>query len=82
MKKVKLRIDDLRVDTFETTSVLDEKGTVFGEAWSQPLQASCNGMETCADTCDPACHSNQTCEYFTCVGFVSRYGDDQLCVIC
>ncbi len=31
MNKLKLRLDDLQVDTFQTTPVQKEKGTVFGE---------------------------------------------------
>ena len=30
MNKLRLKLDDLRVDTFQTTPVQKEKGTVFG----------------------------------------------------
>ena len=82
MKKLALRMEDLQVDTFQTVSVGKEKGTVFGEAWSQPFQASCNGDETCANTCGPACVSLNTCDYFTCAGYVSRWDGEQFCVYC
>jgi hypothetical protein len=83
MKKLKLQMDDLRVETFQTASGHKEKGTVFGEVWSQPFQASCNGDDTCAGTCGTACVSNQnSCEYFTCAGYVSRWDGNQFCVYC
>ncbi|SOD03025.1 hypothetical protein SAMN05216486_10745 [bacterium JGI 053] len=82
MKKLELRMEDLRVDTFQTVPTDKEKGTVFGQAWSQPLQASCNGDDTCAGTCGPACVSLNTCDYFTCPGYVSRWDGNQFCVYC
>ncbi|HEX8318933.1 hypothetical protein [Longimicrobium sp.] len=69
MKKLRLQLEDLRIDSFSTTPVEKEKGTVFGEqctcntACSCPgcptCDASCNG--TCAATCDASC--NGTCDY-------------------
>ena len=82
MKKIRLQLDELQVETFQTSSAQKEVGTVFGQVYSRPLQASCNGDDTCAWTCGPACVSLNTCDYFTCPGFVSRYGDDQFCVYC
>jgi hypothetical protein len=77
MKKLKLRLDDLRVDTFDTSAGRKEKGTVFGEQCTCYTQctcpgcptcyASCNGScdascnGTCGDTCDASCQG--TCDY-------------------
>lgn len=83
MKKLRLELEDVRIESFETSSVRAEKGTVFGEQqWSRPGQASCNGDETCANTCGPVCDSLHTCDHFTCAGFVSRWGQDAFCVYC
>jgi hypothetical protein len=82
MKKFRLQMEDLQVETFQTASVHREKGTVFGAVWSQPQQASCNNDDTCAGTCGTACESHNTCDYFTCAGFVSRWQNGQFCVYC
>jgi hypothetical protein len=51
--KLKLRLDDLQVDTFQTTPVPNEKGTVFGE------QCTCPGVNTCDATCaGPTCNAS------------------------
>ena len=68
MIKLKLHLDDLAVESFDTCDREKEKGTVVGE------QCSCNGTcpltvcATCANTCDDA-----TCAY-TC--------DDATCPAC
>lgn len=82
MKKHKLRMDDLQVDTFQTESLREQKGTVIGAVWSQPQYASCNGDDTCAASCGTACQSINTCDYFTCPGYVSRWANDAYCVYC
>lgn len=82
MKKFRLQVEDLRVDTFEANSPQGPKGTIFGHVYSRPAQASCNGDDTCAYSCGPACVSLNTCDYFTCPGFVSRYDNNQFCVYC
>jgi hypothetical protein len=81
MKTLRLRLEDLQVDTFQTASVVKERGTVFGNQWSLPEQGSCNNDETCGSTCGEACPT-ASCEYFTCAGWVSRWGRDQFCVFC
>ena len=62
MNKLKLRLDDLQVDTFQTTSVPKQKGTVFGEQCTCYTQCTCPGCPTCAGygTCDASC--NGTCD--------------------
>ena len=92
MNKLKLRLDDLLVDTFTTTPVQKEKGTVFGEQCTCYTQctcpgcptcdASCNGTcnascnGTCAATCDASC--NGTCDY-TCDYSCGYTCDGQTC---
>ncbi len=61
MDKLKLTLDDLAVETFDTTSVAREKGTVVGEQ-----QCTCQTVCTCPGcyTCDATCP--QTCDDYTC----------------
>ncbi|HEU4455521.1 MAG TPA: hypothetical protein VFR81_20830 [Longimicrobium sp.] len=48
MKKLRLRLEDLRIDSFGTAEAQNEKGTVHGaDSTSEP---SCNGQ-----SCDPTC---------------------------
>ncbi len=55
----KLRLDDLRVDTFETMPVHKQRGTVFGGQCDE----SCDG--TCDLSCGGTCAScGPTCDYF------------------
>ncbi len=66
--KLKLSLDDLAVDSFDTTRADTHKGTVFGEQCTcytnctcpgcPTCDASCNG--TCGGTCDASC--NGTCD--------------------
>ena len=80
MNKLKLQLDDLRVDTFQTTPAPREKGTVFGEQCTCYTQCTCPGCPTCAGygTCDASCNGtcdascNGTCGAFTC-GFTCYY---------
>lgn len=58
MQKLKLRLDDLRVDAFQTTSVQKQKGTVFGEQCTCYTQCTCPGCYTCDASCNGV-----TCEY-------------------
>jgi len=46
MKKLRLRLEDLRIDSFTITQVRREKGTVYGE------QCTCPGAWSCDPTCD------------------------------
>jgi len=82
MKKMKLSLDDLKVESFQTTpeNDADREGTVFGFISPGPgntcdpgctdtLQASCNG--TCDDptcsTCGSTCGSSCGCPPVTCI---------------
>jgi hypothetical protein len=67
--KLKLNLDDLSVDSFDTAGAQKQKGTVFGEqctCWTQCGQNTCPGCPTCDATC------NATCGGATCAG--SCYG--------
>ncbi|WP_420130142.1 hypothetical protein [Longimicrobium sp.] len=73
----KLKLDDLAVESFDTTAeAKEEGGTVFGEQQCTcPTNCTCPGCPTCAtcatcgwvscqtncNTCDATCGGNQTC---------------------
>ncbi|WP_420127810.1 hypothetical protein [Longimicrobium sp.] len=61
--KLKLKLDDLTVDTFQTTSPPKAKGTVFGEQCTCYTQCTCPGCPTCDASCNGTCHAscNGTC---------------------
>jgi hypothetical protein len=63
MNKLKLRLDDLQVDTFQTTSVKKQKGTVFGEQCTCYTNCTCPGCPTCYASCNGTCDAscNGTC---------------------
>jgi hypothetical protein len=65
MQKLKLRLDDLKVDTFQTTAAQREKGTVFGEQCTCPTACTCPGCPTCDASCNGSCNAscNGTCDY-------------------
>lgn len=56
MHKLKLHLDDLRVDTFDTTAVQQAKGTVFGEQCTCYTECTCPGCATCDESCNGTCH--------------------------
>jgi hypothetical protein len=64
MQKLKLRLDDLQVDTFQTTAPRREKGTVFGEQCTCYTQCTCPGCPTCDASCNGTCNAscNGTCD--------------------
>jgi hypothetical protein len=62
MKKLKLQMEDLRVDSFDTTSAEKGKGTVFGEQCTCYTQCTCPGCPSCGATCP------YTCDDDTCAG--------------
>jgi hypothetical protein len=77
--KLTLNLDDLSVDSFDTTATQKPKGTVFGEQCTCYTNCTCPGCptcdHTCAYTCDdatcPACPTcaascNGTCNAATC----------------
>lgn len=66
MKKIRLQLDALAVESFETTAAEKAKGTVFGEECSCLTDCTCPGCPTCDNTCPLSC--NGTCNEFTCGG--------------
>ena len=83
MKKLKLQIDDLAIETFETSRPAADEGTVVGFATQgnkytcDPAVGTCFGytcyetcgVETKADTCDYTCDpAVGTCFGYTCAG--------------
>jgi hypothetical protein len=60
MSKLKLAIDNLAVESFDTCSVPKEKGTVFGEQCTCQTVCTCPGCPTCDQTCP------QTCDDYSC----------------
>jgi hypothetical protein len=55
MKKLKLHLDDLQIDSFQTTSAEKPKGTVFGEQCTCYTQCTCPGCPTCYASCNGTC---------------------------
>ncbi len=83
MNKLRLDLEDLSVESFDTTpEVRREGGTVFGQQCTcytnctcpgcPTCDASCNGTcgGTCGGTCDASC--NGTCDY-SCNGTCYEY---------
>ena len=71
MKKLRLSLDELRVDSFETTAEQEPRGTVMGEQQCTCLtNCTCPGCNTCNETCPQTCA--YTCDdsecIMTCIG--------------
>ena len=54
MKKQKLDIDHLRVESFATQPVRGERGTVRAHGQSAPYHCA-SGVWTCLDSCQDTC---------------------------
>jgi hypothetical protein len=59
MKKLRLTLDDLRINTFETLPAKREKGTVFAEQYG-----TYGDYQTCGYSCAPTCYGS--CPPYTC----------------
>ena len=61
--KLKLHLDDLRIDSFDTTAPQKATGTVFGEQCTCYTQCTCPGCPTCYASCNGTCDAscNGTC---------------------
>ena len=80
MAKLKLNLDQLAVDSFNTEVPEKTSGTVFGEQCTCYTNCTCPGCptcdNTCPNTCDASCNGscvscNNTCDYtcgFACGG--------------
>lgn len=57
--KLKLSLEDLAVDSFDTTRSEKSRGTVFGEqqctCWTYCGQNTCPGCPTCDASCNGTC---------------------------
>jgi hypothetical protein len=53
--KLKLNLDDLTVDSFDTTRPAHRQGTVFGEQCTCHTQCTCPGCPTCDASCNGTC---------------------------
>ena len=89
MKKLRLQLDDLHVDTFSTTAAPKTKGTVFGEQCTCYTQCTCPGCPTCdascgetCASCDPSCGGtcddlcgtwDESCEAWSCQVSCANY---------
>jgi hypothetical protein len=78
--KLKLELDQLTVDSFQTASDEARKGTVFGEQCTCVTACTCPGCPSCDDTCPATC--GYTCgetDDFTCS---PCFSDDTACHRC
>ena len=75
MAKLRLDLDELSVESFDTAARAEEKGTVFGEQCTCYTNCTCPGCpscdETCADTCGASCLEtcvtcDPTCRDYSC----------------
>jgi hypothetical protein len=70
MNKLKLNLAELSVESFDTTRVEKDKGTVFGEQCTCYTQCTCPGCPTCANypSCNVTCGATcaNTCDDATC----------------
>jgi hypothetical protein len=57
MNKLKLELDDLAVESFDTTCGNNDRGTVVGEQQlcTCPTACTCPGCPTCDATCPDTC---------------------------
>jgi hypothetical protein len=62
--KLKLQLEDLAVDSFDTTAAEKPRGTVFGEQCTCYTQCTCPGCPTCDGTCPNTCA--YTCDDASC----------------
>jgi hypothetical protein len=78
--KLSLNLEDLTVDSFDTTSTQKAKGTVFGEQCTCYPQCTCPGCPTCDASCNGTCDAscNGTCVN-TCVNTCAYTCDDASC---
>ena len=62
--KLKLNLDQLSVDSFDTTRAEAKTGTVFGEQCTCYTNCTCPGCPTCDASCNGTCDAscNGTCD--------------------
>jgi hypothetical protein len=70
MRKTRLDLDSLSVESFDTTATpADSRGTVHGNA--DTFQSYCSDGRTCIDTCDYTCNQYEATCAGTCQGDAS-----------
>lgn len=74
MKKLTLDLDALRVESFDTDRARDERGTVRGNAVTLDENPTCDGGNTCWDSCDGVCGT------YYCVTLDASCGQNHSCV--
>jgi hypothetical protein len=66
MKKLRMEIEELRVETFDVQKLPEDKGTVHGHAslylWCQYTYDRYNIQCHSVDGCDPTQYFNDTCD--------------------
>jgi len=80
MRKLKLQMEDLQVDTFHTAPRQKGSGTVRGEQYTVTDCDTC--YQSCEETCGYNCVSKLTCDYMTCAGFATIYEGERFCIYC
>jgi hypothetical protein len=84
--KLKLNLNELRVDSFNTSGSEQKNGTVFGEQCTCYTNCTCPGCPTCDASCNGTCDAscNGTCDYTcNCGGDSYDYcGDTQYDATC
>jgi hypothetical protein len=72
--KLKLHLEDLAVDSFDTIRPAPKGGTVFGEQCTCYTQCTCPGCPTCYESCNGTCGDTcpatcaYTCDDVSCAG--------------
>lgn len=69
MEKLKFNLETLKVETFETSSIKEKKGTIIGNAPCTEAESGC-GNSINYPTCNyESCNNHGSCEY-TCVDLI------------
>jgi hypothetical protein len=55
MKKLTLELENLVVESFDTSFIHRPQGTVFGEQGTRQSACTCPGLATCAASCNGTC---------------------------
>ncbi len=66
--KLRLQLEDLAVDSFDTSGAEKPKGTVFGEQCTCYTNCTCPGCPTCDASCNGTCAGScnscvESCHY-------------------
>ncbi|HEY0016546.1 MAG TPA: hypothetical protein VGC13_09520 [Longimicrobium sp.] len=77
--KLTLNLEDLSVDSFDTTATQKPRGTVIGEQCTCYTQCTCPGCPTCDQTCNSC---DFTCAGATCPRTCGYTCDDETCLGC